>query len=504
MQLSRFNLQHITDEQGLSLPDPEVFNYPEKVLQFGTGVFIRGLIDYYIDHSNNLHGFKGRVVMVKSTTAGNVETFSRQDNLYTLIMKSVKDGAKLEKRVVCAAISRTIDAVSDWDRVLACATNPELKIIISNTTEAGITLIDHDSVFAMPPVSFPAKLLSFLLARYKAFNGSPTSGMVIIPTELIPDNATILKGIINVQAAQNQLEPAFIQWLNEHNEFCNSLVDRIVPGKLPRAEESVVQQELGYDDDLMIMSETFDLWAIETANEKTQSLLSFSKENPGIHIVPNIDKFRELKLRLLNGSHNLSCAIGFLAGFKTVKEAMADKEFDSFMQRLINEEIAGAITSPKISLEDARNFGSQVLERYRNPYIAFDWLDICVQDTSKIRIRAVPIVIQHFEKHGYVPDAICLGFAAYILFMRGAQDGNGNFHGSYREKKYRITDDFAGKLSDKWETLNGLDLVRLVLEDQELWGTNLALLKGLTTRVGFFLDNLISYGAMYCIKSINP
>lgn len=503
MKLSKYNLPHISDEKGLSVPNPAVFNYPEKVLQFGTGVFIRGLIDYYIDHSNNREGFKGRVVMVKSTTTGNVKMFLEQDNLYTLIMKSEKNGATLEKRVICGAISRTIDAVTEWQRVLSCAANPEMKIIISNTTEAGIALQEKDAVSANPPISFPAKLLSFLFARYQAFNGSHESGMVIIPTELILDNATKLKEILNILAVQNQMEKDFIKWLNEHNEFCNSLVDRIVPGKLPSPEEAVIQKELGYEDELMIMSETFDLWAIETSKAETQELLSFSRENPGIHIVPNINKFRELKLRLLNGSHNLSCAIGYLAGFRTVKEAMADKEFDLFMQRLINADIAAAIVSPTISLEDARKFGNQVLDRYRNPYIAFDWLDICVQDTSKIRIRAVPIVIQHFERYGYVPDGICLGFAAYILFMKGTADEQGNFYGLYRDKRYMISDEFAEKLSEKWAALKGFDLVRSVLKDEELWNTDLTLFSGFVTRVEFFLDNLISYGARYCIGSIN-
>ncbi|MDB5143623.1 MAG: tagaturonate reductase [Mucilaginibacter sp.] len=504
MQLSRNILPNIPYQQGLNLPNPVVFTYPEKVLQFGTGVFIRGLIDYYINNSNNQEGFKGRVVMVKSTAAGNVEPFNQQDNLYTLVMKSVTEGEDLEKKVICAAISRTIDASDDWESVLACAANPDMQIIISNTTEAGITLIDNDSISTQPPVSFPAKLLSFLLARFEAFDGSPESGMVIIPTELIPENATKLKQMLNILALQNQLEQQFIDWLNTHNDFCNSLVDRIVPGKLPLHEELAIQQELGYTDNLMIMSETFDLWAIETASARTRELLAFHQENPGINIVPDISKFRELKMRLLNGSHNLSCAIGFFAGFKTVKEAMADEQFDIFMQRLINVEIAAAIVSDTISLADAREFGNQVLDRYRNPYIAFNWLDICVQDTAKIRIRAVPVVRQHYEKYGSVSDGICLGFAAYILFMRGTADADGNFHGSLKGEEYLINDDYAARLSEKWAAKQGLDLVRSVLSDEELWGADLSAFRGFASRVAFFLDNLLNYSAMYCIKSLTP
>jgi tagaturonate reductase len=278
--------------------------------------------------------------------------------------------------------------------------------------------------------------------------------MVIIPTELISDNATKLKEILNRLALQHALGDDFIKWLNECNDFCNSLVDRIVPGKLPVAEQLEVQNKLGYEDDLMIMSETFGLWAIETVNPRTRDLLSFSKVYPGVHIVSNIDKFRELKLRLLNGSHNLSCAVGFIAGFNTVKEAMANPVFDRFMQKMINNDIAKAIVSENITLEEAREFGSKVLDRYRNPYIGFEWLSICVQDTSKIKIRAVPIVIKYYEKYNFVPDSMALSFAAYILFMKGQPGPDANYTGWIKDKKYIITDDFAETLYLKWNSLS--------------------------------------------------
>ena len=342
MRLSKQNIPNIPPGSTLSRPGPAIFDLPETVLQFGTGVFLRGLIDYFIDKGNKEELFKGRVVMVKSTGTGDLAAFKEQDCLYTLVMKSVDDGVETDEKVICAAISRALDAKTEWGKVLACATNPEIKIILSNTTEAGIVLVETDRVDDAPPSSFPGKLLTFLLRRYRAFNGSRESGLVIVPTELIPDNATRLKNILTQLALKNKLPLDFIEWLNTANDFCNSLVDRIVPGRLPADEQQQLESELGYKDDLMIMAETFGLWAIETSSPRTRELLSFSKAHPGIHIVENIDKFRELKLRLLNGSHNLSCALGFIAGFRTVKEAMANEVFDAYMRRLILDEIGRA------------------------------------------------------------------------------------------------------------------------------------------------------------------
>jgi tagaturonate reductase len=493
MKLSRNNLVHLSTFSGVEFPDQTLFSLPEKVLQFGTGVFVRGLIDYYIDKANKDGNFNGRAVLVKSTDAGDINLFGSQDNLFTQVLKSTDNELSVEKIIVNSAISRVIDA-NNWSQVLACAANPQIGIVISNTTEIGIVLDETDSIKLNPPLSYPAKLLSFLYARYIAFNGSEESGMVVIPTELIPDNATKLKAIVNTLANKEQLTPDFIDWLNEKNEFCNSLVDRIVPGKLSQKEQQEKEAELGYEDELMIMSETFGLWAIESSSERVKKALSFSLSDNGIHIVPNIDKFRELKLRLLNGSHNLSCAVGFLAGFKTVKEAMANPVFDGYMQQLINTEIAAAIVSPIITLDDARTFGTEVLKRYRNPYIAFDWLSICVQDTAKLKIRAVPIVLQHFEKYGYIPDAVCLGFAAYILFMKSKVEMGADYFGFSNGVKYHITDDFAGLLAQKWDSSAGLKLVQSVLRDTALWGVDLNQLTGFSERVDYFLKSMEETG----------
>jgi tagaturonate reductase len=506
MRLSKSTIANIPAGNTLSRPGPAIFDIPETVLQFGTGVFIRGLIDYFIDKANKEELFKGRVVMVKSTAAGDIETFRQQDCLYTLLMKSVDEGIETDEKVICAAVSRVLDAKTEWDSVLACADNPAIRIVISNTTEAGIAFVPTDRIDSGPssssasgaaasaPSSFPGKLLAFLHRRWETFSGSKDSGLVIVPTELIPDNATKLRNILHQLAQLNNLSAAFINWMNTANDFCNSLVDRIVPGRLPADEHRAMEKQLGYEDEGMIMSESFGLWAIETRSPHSRELLSFSKAHPGIHLVDNIEKFRELKLRLLNGSHNLSCALGFIAGFHTVKEAMADPAFDGYMRTLILQEIASAILSREITMADAREFGSGVLDRYRNPYIGFEWLSICVQDTSKIRIRAVPIMRQHYAKFGFVGDAIALGMAAYILFMRSTRDKAGQYEGTINGKKYAIDDEFAANLHEKWQQHKGFKLVQSVLRDQALWETDLSALAGFDESVTFYLENLDKKG----------
>jgi tagaturonate reductase len=174
MQLSKKIIDQIKIE-GIDIPAENYFELPEKVLQFGTGVLLRGLPDYFIDKANKQKIFNGRVVMVKSTDGGGTEAFEKQDNLYTLCVRGIEDGKNVEENIINASISRLLSAKKDWDEILKCAANPDMQIVISNTTEVGLVLI-KDNVHDSPPKSFPGKLLSFLYQRYKIFQGDILKG----------------------------------------------------------------------------------------------------------------------------------------------------------------------------------------------------------------------------------------------------------------------------------------------------------------------------------------
>ena len=134
-------------------------------------------------------------VVIKSTGTGEKDAFDRQDGLYTLAIRGLENGVVLDQPVICSAISRVLSAMEQWDDIMHTAGNPDLQIVISNTTEVGIQLVE-ESIFQKPPASFPAKLLAILYERYKIFKGSPKAGLVIIPTELLTDNGKKLKFII--------------------------------------------------------------------------------------------------------------------------------------------------------------------------------------------------------------------------------------------------------------------------------------------------------------------
>ena len=473
--------KRVSQFQASDISPEDYFKLPEKALQFGTGVLLRGLPDYFIDKANKANVFNGRIVVVKSTD-GSVGPFDLQDSLYTQCIRGIENGNHVRQNIINASISRVIPAGGKWDQILACAENPEMQLVISNTTEVGIAF-SPDNIHDAPPESFPGKLLAFLYRRFQYFGGDGSKGMVIVPTELIPGNGELLLSILLRLADLNKLDDSFSEWLKDANFFCNSLVDRIVPGKPPKDQISKLEEELGYQDDLMIISEPYGLWAIEGKDKKVSEILSFSKTDSGVVIAPDINIFRELKLRLLNGSHTFSCGLAALAGFENVREAMENEIFGEYVRRLMIREIVPSITTDSLTATDALNFSKKVLDRFCNPYIVHQWLAITMQYSSKMCLRNVPILLNYTERFGLIPQWMTLGFAAHILFMKPVEFSADKYYGEVSGKKYLINDNQAEIYAAAWKNRDTGETVAEILGNRGLWKNDLTLIDGFSSGV---------------------
>ncbi len=476
--LSKQNLAAgFTSTIPVQLPKQEVFSYPEKVLQFGTGVLLRGLCDYYIDKANRQGIFKGRVVLVKSTDRPGADAFTEQDGLFTHCIKGIDNGTAIEETVVNAAISRTLTAATEWDSILALAQSKDMQVIISNTTEVGIQYVANDPISEGSPKSFPAKLLAFLHARYQHFNGSSESGMVIVPTELIINNGDALKEIVLKLAADHRLSEEFVKWLKTQNHFCNSLVDRIVPGAPDAQTNAAICADLGYSDKNLIISEVYSLWAIQ-GGSRVKDVLSFAKADAGVVIAEDIEIYRELKLRLLNGTHTLMCGMSYLLGFRLVKDVMANGYLSKLVMNLMLSELALAIPY-KMDFKVADRFGRSVLDRFRNPFINHKLIDITVQYTTKMRMRNVPLLVNYYKEFGKAPELFAMGFAAYLQFMHAVKVEDGKYFGDSNGEFYPINCDYAAYFYEAWKDFD----LKKILADTSLWGADLSALPGFEAAV---------------------
>jgi tagaturonate reductase len=295
------------------------------------------------------------------------------------------------------------------------------------------------------------------------------------------------------------LEDAFINWVEEHNLFCNSLVDRIVPGKPDTGVQSLIEEQLGYSDTLLTISEVYRLWAIE-GNEQVKGILSFAQADEGIIIEPDINVYRELKLHLLNGTHTLSCGLAFLAGCATVSKAMNDEQVFSYIVNLMFNEIVPSIPSD-VGLPAARDFGNKVLDRFRNPHISHRWINISMQYSSKMKARCIPVLMKHYRTKGTVPEFFALGFAAYLHFMKPVEQQDGQYYGRINDENYLIQDDEAEVFYKRWTRLTSDQLVQEVLRDT-YWEENLHELSGFEAAVTDNLNFIMNNGIRLAIERL--
>lgn len=464
-------------------PDPAHLDLPEKAVQFGTGALLRGFVDYFLDQANRVGSFNGRVVMVGSTGSGRDRAVNEQDGLFTLTIQGLREGEPFRENRIIASVSRAISSRDGWSEVLACARKPELELVFSNTTEVGITLDEGDDATLEPPRSFPGKLARFLLERGRHFDFAPDRGVVVIPCELIESNGDRLRQIVLTLAERWQLEPAFARWIEEAVPFCNTLVDRIVPGTPGDDRLAKLRDELGYRDDMLTACEVYRLFAIE-GDAALEQRLGFASSDPGIIVTPDVTPYRERKVRVLNGTHTAMVPTALLCGCETVQEAVEDELVGPFVRRLMFEEIV-----PTLEAEGAEQFARDVFDRFSNPFIRHALLDITLQATMKMRVRNVPTIIRYAEKFGGAPDSFAFGLAAFLSFMRGeVQD-------AARTRGVKVpADDQAGKLRELWRSAvpGGEGALRetatAFLSDRTLWEEDLSTVPGLAEAVA---ENLI-------------
>ena len=217
---------------------------PERVLQFGEGNFLRAFVDWMIGRMNARGLFNGSVVVVQPIPQGMVDKINEQDGLYTVLLRGIESGKAVEEKEIVTSVSRGVNPYTDFAGLLRCAENPDLRFVVSNTTEAGIAFSATDRLTDAPPESFPGKLTAFLYHRFRHFGGASEKGCVMLPCELIERNGDTLKRTVLQTARLWKLGPAFLDWLENQNEFTNTLVDRIVTG-FPGDEFTALTAKLG-------------------------------------------------------------------------------------------------------------------------------------------------------------------------------------------------------------------------------------------------------------------
>lgn len=387
---------------------------PIKIMQFGEGNFLRCFVDWIIDRANYSESVKlnANIVVVQPLSYGMIEGLKKQDGVYTTILEGILDNKEVQENKVIDNLGDFINPYSEYEKYLGYAKSEDLKFVVSNTTEAGIVLDENDTDFSKTPNTYPGKLLALLKERYDYFKGDSSKGLDIITCELIDKNGDELKRVLNALSVVKGYDESFIDWLNNANNFYNTLVDRIVPG-YPKAQVEELREKLGYIDNFMVKGEIFHLWVIEDHHNLKDRLPLYKVAN--VKFVDDVTLYKERKVRILNGSHTLLVPVSYLNGHDTVLESMLDEDIRGFVKGFIFKEVIPTIDLPH---DDMVNFANSVIERYSNPFIRHELMSISLNSMTKINTRLMDTIKKNVER-GYLPKNALYSFASWMVFYRG-------------------------------------------------------------------------------------
>ena len=374
----------------------------EKVIQFGEGGFLRGFVDWMLQKMCDNGSFDGSVVVVQPIEQGMCDLLASQNCLYTHVIRGVEG---VDKTLV-DVISRCVKPYDDFEAYLALADQPEMRFVVSNTTEAGIVFSDEDKITDAPPKTFPAKVTLLLKRRFEKGLG----GFIFLPCELIDRNGDNLKKAVLSYADLWNLGADFKAWVEKENVFTNTLVDRINTG-YPKGED----MELGYEDNMVNTSEYFHLWVIETDYD-LESEIPFSAADLNVIVTPDkLEMYRTRKVRILNGAHTSMVPYALLSGLDTVKSCIDDPTMNAHLKKCVFDEIIPTLDLPKDELLD---YANSVIERFSNPYIKHYLSAIALNSVSKFKVRVLPSILEYIKRYNKMPETLLFAFAKLIDFYK--------------------------------------------------------------------------------------
>lgn len=476
--------------KSLNRQNVQANNYPERIIQFGEGNFLRAFVDWIVFNMNQKAGFNSSVVVVQPIENGMVDMLNAQDGLYHLNLQGLDDGKKVDSIQLIDVISRGLNPYTQFDEYLKLAENPDMRFVISNTTEAGIAFDPACKLEDKPAKSYPGKLTQLLYHRFKTFNGAADKGFHIMPCELIFHNGVELKKCIEQYIELWQLGAEFETWFETACGVYPTLVDRIVPG-YPKDTINQILDKIQLEDKLVVKGEIFHLWVIE-APQSVATEFPADKAGLNVLFVPSEKPYHDRKVTLLNGPHTVLAPVGYLSGLDTVREIVEDEVTGKFVHKVMFDELLSTLDLPQEELEA---FASAVLDRFRNPFVKHFVTSIMLNSFPKFKTRDLPGLKIYLERKGALPEGIVLGLAGIVTYYKGGKRG---------EDEIVPNDDAAiiDLLKNLWATGSIPKIAEGVLGAEFIWGEDLNTVPGLTAKLVHFLASIEEKGMLATVKTI--
>lgn len=451
-----------------------------KVLQFGEGNFLRTFVDVYFDALNAEGHGPYSVSIVKPISFGTLERFRAQDNKYHVVLRGVEDGKAVENVVAVNCLEKVVDPFEDIDAYYALALDPELKIVVSNTTEAGICFNANDKFDDFVGITFPAKLTKFLLKRYKA----GLDGLYFLPVELIDRNADELKRCVEAYIDLWGLDDGFRDWNSAQNYYCNTLVDRIVSG-YPRDPETKAHlfDLIGASDELVSIGEPFGLWAVEDKGN-VSDFVKAGRHNVEVVLDKDISYYKKRKVRVLNGSHTNLVPAGLVHGMVTVADCMENEKLFAFARNTLDEEIIPFVSD---DVNATTEFANSTIERFKNPFLNHRLESILLNSISKWRARVLPSFKDYVAKHGKIPKYLTMGFSYLMALYSMIEKTENGYVAKLPSGTISVMDD-----KPHLEYFEAKGEVSEFMAKADVWGEDLTLIDGFSKAVAGNVSKILS------------
>lgn len=385
---------------------------PVRILQFGEGNFLRAFVDWMIDkaNENGVTDTSIAIVSPRFKLNSTIDNLEKQDCLYHVCLEGVEDGLPKKETRLITSVAEAFTPLNEEEKYKSLIVSPELRFVVSNTTEQGIRY-EEDDATSLYATTFPGKVTSMLHHRFTHYNGDPDKGLIFLCCELSEDNGSRLREYVVRQAETAGMEPDFIKWVKESCIFCDTLVDRIVSG-YPHDSAKELEQEIGFEDKVLIKGELYHLWVIGGDNfQRVKEELPLDKAGLNVYFLPSVKDFRDKKVRILNGAHTGMVAMSILSGHETVFEAFSDSDINNFIHQMIDKEVIPVIQE---NSEELKKFSSQILERFINPYIKHQLKSIALNSLAKWETRNYPTVKDNWSKLNHLSEFSIFTFAALL------------------------------------------------------------------------------------------
>ena len=334
------------------------------------------------------------------------EVFREQDDLYTLTVKH-PDGRR-EVRVV-GSIVDYLFAPDDAEAVIETMAEPGVKIVSLTITEGGYNFDRVTGEFdaANPGVvadlvdgATPSTVFGFVTEALRRRRDRGIPAFTVMSCDNIQGNGHMAARMFTAFAELKDAELA--GWIHDHVHFPNSMVDRITP--VTSADDiDEAERRTGLRDEWPVVCEPFFQWVIE--DDFPLGRPPF--EDADAQLVPDVEPYELMKLRLLNASHQGLCYFGYLAGYRYAHEAVGDPLIAEFLRRYMDDEATPTLRAvPGI---DLALYKHTLIERFSNPEVRDTLARLCAESSDRIPKWLLPVVRERLEQGGGV------GFSAAIV-----------------------------------------------------------------------------------------